>query len=239
MQSLLQSDYVSVLAAKSREELQDQIVRFTRGLGFQTVTVMAVIDQPLGESEFICIDNAPSAYREILEDLNGAKRDPVMQHCKRKSLPIVWNQSTYIEAGAEDMWEEQARFGYRSGIGFALHMPGGRHFALGVDRDKEFPKDPVEVTRITAAVQLFAVYAQEAAMPLLSPAVVGPDAALTSRELETLRWTIEGKTAWEVGRILGIAENTVVRHTQSATQKLACANKHHAAVKALRTGLIS
>ena len=43
------------------------------------------------------------------------------------------------------MWEVQARFGYCSGIAMALHMPEGRHFFLGVDRDKPVPPDPVEV----------------------------------------------------------------------------------------------
>lgn len=61
---------------------------------------------------------------------------------------------------------------------------------------------------------------------------------LTPRELEALRWTMEGKTAWEVGEILGIAEQTAVRHLTNATRKLDCVHKHHAVVKALRLGLI-
>ena len=52
------------------------------------------------------------------------------------------------------------------------------------------------------------------------------------------RWTMEGKTAWELSRILGISEQTVVRHLNNATHKLNCVNKHHAVVKALRLGLI-
>jgi DNA-binding CsgD family transcriptional regulator len=102
------------------------------------------------------------------------------------------------------------------------------------------PDDPAELTRIVASVQLFATYLQEAAMPILAPAsAAAPEAAnLSARELESLRWTLEGKTAWEVGRILGIAENTVIRHTHHATRKLGCTSKHHAAVKALRMGLI-
>ena len=41
------------------------------------------------------------------------RRDPVMQHCKRHSMPIIWDQGTYAAQGLGDMWEEQARFGYR------------------------------------------------------------------------------------------------------------------------------
>ena len=73
-------------------------------------------------------------------------------------------------------------------------------------------------------------------MPPPSPESDTPD--LTPRELECLRWTMEGKTAWELGRILGISEQTAVRHVNNAAHKLDAVNKHHAVVKALRFGLL-
>ena len=117
-----------------------------------------------------------------------------MQHCKRNSMPIIWSQKTYAEQGLGEKWEEQARFGYRHGIAMALHMPEGRHFFLGVDRDQPVPADPVSMTRLVADLQLFAVHAQDAALRILTPAMNSPGApSLTPRELETLRWTMEGK----------------------------------------------
>jgi DNA-binding CsgD family transcriptional regulator len=121
----------------------------------------------------------------------------------------------------------------------ALHLPEGRHFFLGVDRDQPIPPDPAEVTRIVADLQLFAVHAQDAAQRILTPAPAAPGApALTPRELETLRWTMEGKTAWEVGALLGISERMAALHVNNATHKLDCVNKHQAVLKALRLGLI-
>ena len=61
---------------------------------------------------------------------------------------------------------------------------------------------------------------------------------LTPRELEALRWTMEGKTAWEVGQILSITERTAVLHLQNAMRKLGATSKHQAVLKALRLGLI-
>ena len=140
----------------------------------------------------------------------------------------------------------QARFGYRTGIALALHLPAGRHFFIGVNRDRDLPRDAVEATRMVADLHLFAAYAQDAALRVLAPSdpsVHMPK--LTVRELEALRWTMEGKTAWEIGRILAISEhtaarhiNTAARHINNAAQKLGCVNKHHAVAKALRIGLI-
>ncbi len=93
---------------------------------------MLVIDHILGEAEFITVDNTPDGLQRVLRQFREvARRDPVMQHCKRNSVPIIWNQDTYAEARAWAKWEEQARFGYRTGIAMALHMPEGRHFRPG------------------------------------------------------------------------------------------------------------
>jgi DNA-binding CsgD family transcriptional regulator len=236
---MLQGGFTSVLRANSRDELLREVVDFTHRLGFETVSATAVIDHFRGESEFITLDNTPVAYRESFDNFGNGKRDPVMQYCKKASVPIIWTQDTYTSVGQGDKWEVQARFGYRTGIALALHLPEGRHFFLGVDRDQALPPAPAEVTRMVADLQLFAVHAQDAALRVLFPASPQPDIpALTPRELESLRWTMEGKTAWELGNILGISERTAVLHVNNATHKLGCVNKHQAVLKALRLGLI-
>jgi DNA-binding CsgD family transcriptional regulator len=237
---MLHSSYVSVLGAKTLEELKGEVSRFTRRLGFDTFSAMTVVDRPDGDSEFAAVGNTPSGYRATQEDRSISRVDPVMQHCRLKSVPIMWNQSTYVDVGQGEKWEHQAQFGYRCGIAFAMHLPHGRHFLYGVDRDKPLPDCPTELSRLTANLQLFAVHAQEVAMRMLVSATMeGHElATLTARERECLRWTMEGKTAWELGRILGIAEQTAVRHLYNASHKLGCVNKHQAVLKALRLDLI-
>lgn len=239
MENMLQSGYLSVLEAKNQNEFRNELVRFTNQLGFETVSATTVIDHFLGEPEFLIVDNTPVSYRDTFQDRSIAKRDPVMQHCKTKSVPIIWGQGTYTSVGQGDKWEQQARFGYRNGVALALHMPEGRHFLLAVDRDQAMPADPIEITRVVASLQLFAVHAQEAALRILVPSSLDSNLpALTPRELETLRWTMEGKTAWEVANVLGISERTAVLHANNAMHKLGCVNKHQAVLKALRLGLI-
>ncbi|HRD86442.1 MAG TPA: autoinducer binding domain-containing protein [Rubrivivax sp.] len=236
---MLTGGYASVLEARNRDEFRDEVLRFARARGFDTFSAMTVVDHGMGDTEFIVVDNTPRGYAEAFQDPGSGRRDPVMQHCKRYAMPIVWDQSTYVDRGAGDIWEHQARFGYATGIATALHLPEGRHFFLGVDRDQPLPSEPAELQRVVAELQLFAVHAQEAAMRLLLPAEQQPERpALTPRELEALRWTMDGKTAWEVGTILGISERTAVLHVNNAMHKLGCVNKHQAVLKALRLGLI-
>jgi DNA-binding CsgD family transcriptional regulator len=236
---MLPGGYSSVLQARDRDEFRNEVVRFTHRLGFKTVSAVTVVDHAAGHSEFISINNTPSAYSKSAGNPSSSRRDPVLQHCKRHGVPIIWDQATYVGAGQLDLWEEQASFGYRTGIAMALHLPEGRHFVLGVDRDQALPADANELQRVVADLQLFAVHAQDAAQRLLLPRALQPESpALTPRELEALRWTMEGKTAWEVGAILGISERTAVLHVNNAMHKLGCINKHQAVLKALRLGLI-
>ena len=236
---MLQGGFSEVMKSRNRDEFQWELVAFTKRLGFDTFSATVVIDHLLGEAEFITVDNTPRAYVELFQNPVNGRRDPVMQHCKRQSVPIIWDQSTYVQNGQGDKWEEQSRFGISHGIALALHMPEGRHFFLGVERDQAVPSDPAELTRVVADLQLFAVHAQDAALRILVPGSADPGApSLTPRELESLRWTMEGKTAWEVGNVLGITERTAALHVNNATHKLGCVNKHQAVLKALRLGLL-
>lgn len=239
---MLQGGYASVLGARTRQEFLDEIVRFTQKLGFETVSALAVLDHGLGQSEFASVHNAPPGWQDAYYSVAGMRADPVMQHCRFQTVPLVWDQATYTTRGMGELWEEQAHYGFHTGIAMALHMPDGRHFALGVERDQPLPTDRSELTRLVADLQLFAVHAQEAAMRvLLSGGLPREDTdipQLTSRELEALRWTAEGKTGQDVADIMGLSTRTVAFHLGNACLKLGTTSKHQAVVRALKLGLI-
>jgi LuxR family quorum sensing-dependent transcriptional regulator len=53
-----------------------------------------------------------------------------------------------------------------------------------------------------------------------------------------LIWIAAGKSAREIGEILGIAKRTVDSHAQSALRKLGAANRAQAVAIAMRDGLV-
>ena len=237
---MLQGDYLSVLEAGNEEEFRSVIVRFAHNLGFQTVTAMVAVDRVGLGTEFLAVHNTPLAFQHTFDSQLVGRRDPVSQHCKRSSVPIIWGQQTYLDQQSIDLWEFQAFYGYCNGIAMALHLPEGRHFMLGVDRDQALPGDKTELTRMVADLQLFAVHAQDTALRVLIREDLRPETpALTPRELDVLRWTMEGMTARAISDRLGIGERTTVFHLQNAMQKLHCTSKHQAVLKALRLGLIT
>lgn len=62
---------------------------------------------------------------------------------------------------------------------------------------------------------------------------------LTNREREVLTWVASGKSAWEIGEILGISKRTADEHSQAACRKLGAANRTQAVAIALQSKLIS
>lgn len=228
-----------MLEARDRDGFRAEVVGFAQRMGFDMVAATTIIEQGPSDRIVYSVDNTPTRYVDSFRDRSAARRDPVLQHCRRQSVPILWDQTTYVANGEGAMWEAQAEYGYRTGIAMALHLPEGKHFLIGVDRDRPLPEDSQELQRMVADLQLFAVHAQDAALRLFVPNALQPERpALTRRELEALRWTMDGKTAWEVGSIMGITERTAVLHLQNAMHKLGCVNKHQAVLKALRLGLI-
>jgi DNA-binding CsgD family transcriptional regulator len=64
------------------------------------------------------------------------------------------------------------------------------------------------------------------------------DILMSARELDCLKWTAAGKTAWEASVILGISERTVRFHLNAAREKLECATTTQAVAKAIVNQLI-
>jgi len=81
---------MEILAVRSRDEFHREVVRFAGGLGFDTVSATVGADQPGGTTSFDSVHNTPSKYLSIFADRGQCQRDPVMQHCKCCSVPIVW-----------------------------------------------------------------------------------------------------------------------------------------------------
>jgi len=61
---------------------------------------------------------------------------------------------------------------------------------------------------------------------------------LTHRELDVLRWVVDGKTNQEIGAVLGISDKTVEKHLEAIFKKLGVASRVEAAVRAVKEGWV-
>ena len=233
-------DYLDLGASENRDTFQSRLVRFAEGMDFFRVTVAVIVEKPGSAPAVYSAGNIPDDFVSASRSVADAARDPVLKRLKGSTRPFVYDQGLYVAEGASDLWEQQAAYGYKTGVSLSLHAPGGKHFLLGVDRDQPMPKDDGSLTRVMADLQLLGAYAQETAIRVLVPHDDSnlPVRRLSPREREILGWTREGKTGWAIGQILGISERTVDFHVRNASAKLNAPNKHVAVLRAQALGLI-
>ncbi len=229
-----------LLHVRSVKEFTQHIARFTESLGLNMVGATVITDHACGLTQFESVTNAPSGYLEDFQDIASAKFDPVSQHCKRTSMPIVWDQDTYVSRGRGDFWERQAIFGLRSGISVAFHLPRGRHFLFGATSSERTCGSGRHVRELVADLHQYAAYAQAAAFDLCIPYESGSASSVLAKgEVEALRWSADGLCDWEVGREMSISETEVTLRLRRAMSKLGCSSKYEAALRAIRLGLIT
>ena len=232
--------FQDVSASGTPEEFKRQLLDFAHELDFGLVMAVLITPRPGQRPRFVRQGNTPAGFEEASVDQADTARDPVYERLKRLSVPFVYDKDLYYREGAGDLWDAQAPFGYKTGINVALHLPDGKHFMLGMDREAALPKSDAKLVQLLANLQLLAVHAQDAAVRLFpddEPADGGVH--LSPRQKEVLALSIQGKPAKIIASVLGCSEQTVHFHIRQIRTKLNARNKTEAASRAIELGLLS
>lgn len=116
----------------------------------------------------------------------------------------------------------------------ALHAAAAGLVALGPEEAVAAATPPEPAPRADAG----GTNGDEAPAHVPEAVTDAPHEALTPRELELLRYMAEGYTNKELARAMVLAEDTVKKAVQTLIAKLGAADRTHAVVISLRTGLI-
>jgi LuxR family transcriptional activator of bioluminescence operon len=187
----------------------------------------------------ILISNLPKRWCELYERLNYIQIDPAALHCRARVTPTLWWTESYFEAPSRNpqtitFIEEARSFGLRSGVSFPIHGLGGAWGMLSLSCEQELESSQPRLERSMPYNQLLSGYVFEAATRAVEPKrSLMNDQGLTEREKECLVWCSEGKTSWEISKILGISERTVFFHMQNASRKLGASNRIQAVTRAM------
>lgn len=222
-------------------EFMKRLLGLTQDLGFPLVSGVVIAGSYADPRPAIkSFGNIPAGYEAIATDMEDARRDPVLAALAARARPFVYRQQTYVDAGMGEVWEEQAAFGYANGIAMKLQLDTQRALIIGVDSGDTLASEDAELFSLITGLQLIATNAAAAADQIFKlPVAASEMPSLTPKELEVMRWTLQGKTAWEVGVIMSLSENTVRFHTTNVTRKLGVSSKHQAALKCKIAGLIN
>lgn len=185
--------------AISREGLTDSLLSVVRPFGFSQVLAGIIPTPGMTMQEQVAnvvLHRWPDQWSLRYFSQGYLFNDPTIQRVNSSTEPFLWSdlESSYRDAPlAKQVMGEAKEF--QLGCGFTVPMItlDGRTagFSLASDRAEVPP-------HLRGGLQLLSIYAFGKAISLDDPKSV----QLTPREIDVLQWIAEGKTDWEIGKIL-------------------------------------
>lgn len=185
--------------------------------------------------QFLVMESVPAEWRQRYLSRGYAAHDPIVAQTLQRQTGFSWgdlDRSPPMTATAVRIMDEAAEFdlceGYTVPLTTVEGEIGGMSFA-GARLDIA----PEHRGMLT----LVASYAFGHAL-LMRGQPMEAAAGLSPRERETLQWTAEGKTDWEIGEIMGISEHGVDLHLRGVRTKLKTRNRAQSVAEGFRLGII-
>lgn len=227
-------------SAKTSAEIVDALRKFIQPFGFDSLLVTGLPASKLRAwQQTILFDGWPVEWAERYQEMGHFVHDPCVSQCRSGSRPFLWRdlQVDHMPFEQARVMQEATEYGLHDGLCIPIHMPLQMPAVVTISgqvaniEDGDVPL--IEMACITA----FRALANHQATPATS-AFPPMRNDITQREAEILTWIAEGKSAEDVGCILGISRYTVERHLSNIREKLGVLNTTQAVVQAIRLGII-
>lgn len=228
----------AIMDAKSEQELVERLKSAAQALGFEQFVMGVEVNRPLIKPVQHVINGYTQLWQSVYAERDFVCKDPTVRHCKISSEPLVWSEQMYSE-GSLELWEESKKYGVGHGVSIPIHEREGVKSMFNLARDQSIVKDQRELQAMLAGARVLASCAHFAMTKLIVPGLLDArDPRLTRRERECLIWAAKGKTAFEIGMILNIAETTAVFHLNNVVRKFNVANRTQAIAVGVAMGLV-
>lgn len=219
---------------RSEQSLFNHLRNTTKKMGFEFCAYGGQMPTPISQPQVNLINNYPDSWQQRYAERAYIDTDPTVRHGRTSSLPLIW--SARVFETTPELWDEARAHGLKTGWCKSVRNVDGTVGMLSMARDGE-ELTATELFAKNARLSWLADYAHVGMCRLLVPEQVPEtQVTLTEREQEVLRWTAEGKTAYEIGQILAVSERTVNFHINNLVTKFGASNKTQAAVKAIVLG---
>jgi DNA-binding CsgD family transcriptional regulator len=232
--------FQEVSDATTGEELLAAVVKAALPLGYPNVVIGTIYTTPDGKRHRLVWDNHSAARQAFIEQQGPYlfKNDPTVAHMRKSPKLLVWDREYYEQHKAMKIWQMMQGFQITAGVIASVFIHNQGSVTLAVDRPTDHDEHSTHELTL-AKLLLLCDVVTEKVVQLHFQAFRTNVPRLTARELEVLKWATSGKTAFEVGVILGIAERTVSFHLQNAIHKFETDSKHVAVARAKSYGLIT
>jgi len=202
-------------------------------VGFDSVRVDGAADVR------ILFGHTHEAWEQHYKDNGFDQHDAMIRASLSTNQPFFWSDVTArasLTAAERRVMNEASDFRLREGFVTPMHNLDGSITAILLTGDAVEKENP----DVRAAAHLISMYFASVGRQLSRTNEVRPVAPvrLSQRQLDCLRWVREGKSAADIGQILGISAYTVQDHISAACAKLGVRTRVQAIAEAAVRGLL-
>ena len=187
------------------------------------------------------ITSYPREWVERYERKLYIHYDPVVAVGRRSRLPYFWNNSNFISPfrkSEQKVFHEAGAYGINTGYSIPIVGKNGELglFSVAARSDRRLLAAMNEESHLIYTLG-FQLHDHVLSLEVREQSTPSP-MALSAREMECLKWAAEGLTTEQIADRMAISSATVNYHFNKIVPKFDAANRHHAAIKAVRLGLI-
>lgn len=237
MEMWKESQLTQLSYAKEIDIVYPISLNFVKNLGFK-FCAFSITSKSLGTHDrSLNRNNFPKAWNTQYEQNKFSAIDPVVAHCNHSMLPILWTEDVFSQTPS--LWQALQQQGLQHGWSQSFHdEESGLYSMLSLARS-HCPITAYELYENLGFTVFIGRHLHALAAKTLPKKKPRPSAPrLSPREVEVLRLSADGKTAYEISRILSLSERTVNFHVHRAIEKLGVCNKIAAVFVATRSGAI-
>ena len=219
------------------DEIFERIESASHALGFEYCAYGLRLPTPISSPRTVMLSNYPLEWQARYASAGYLATDPTVAHGRLSQTPLLWTHALFD--ATPTLWEESQSFGLRHGWAQSSLDAVGVGGMLSLARSCD-PLSRAELASQEVKMRWLVNISHLALSRLfVSDLVKDSHPDLTSREVEVLKWTADGKSSNEIADLLCISENTVNFHIKNSVVKLRAANRTAAVVRAAMLGLLN
>ncbi|KZN58178.1 hypothetical protein N473_05400 [Pseudoalteromonas luteoviolacea CPMOR-1] len=227
--------------ASTLEDVKELLSRLLDIIEYDYFLIGLIMPQSITRSDVLILDNYPQSWRQYYDDTGLVKVDPIVRYSMDNYLPIIWSHLEKDKRYSKQelqVIKKAHEAGLQSGFSIPFHNNLGEFGMISFALKNQQSDSVSKFNRALPLVQLIVPALQDALKRIDSKPSVS-DTTLTKRETECLTWAAEGKSSWEISKILCCSERTVLFHLQNAGAKLNANNRYQTISKAIISGALN
>lgn len=217
--------------ATALDEINAAFMGVAGRFGYGHVATTRLRDYSQGPRSVDAVVTYPEVWKDRYSEMKFHEVDPVFASLGRRSTPFFWGGDSDEGTREErSFFDESRSVGVKKGLSLATSISKSETVAVTWAGNAGEESDGLK-----HMFHLIATYYYQR-LRLIQARTFGAsqkEVTLTARESEVLQWYAVGKSAWDIGAILGVSESTVRFHLCSVRRKFDVSSTVHATALAV------